>query len=90
MRLGAKVGARFAPGLLGAFLGWPFCEKGGLMLAGALLRFEQAGPAVDLGFQFDSAALQRLTTETSWFVHAGKMAKCPARSCASARITSAP
>jgi hypothetical protein len=58
-----------------------------LSLAGALLLFEQAGEALDLGFQFGDAALQRQATGTCGLVHAGKIAKSPTRSCASERIT---
>jgi hypothetical protein len=47
-----------------------------------MLLFEQAGEPLDLGFQFGDAALQRLATWTSGFVHAGKIANGAACSCA--------
>jgi hypothetical protein len=34
-----------------------FSERGGLTLAATLLLFEQAGEALNLGFQFGDAAL---------------------------------
>jgi hypothetical protein len=83
MRLGAVVRSWFATRLLGLGLGWSFGEGGGLSLAGALLLFEQAGEALDLGFQFGDAALQRQATGTCGLVHAGKIAKCHTYSCAS-------
>ena len=57
MCLGAVVLAGLAPRLFGVGLGSCFGEGGGLSLAGALLLFEQAGEALDLGFQFSDAAL---------------------------------
>ena len=56
MRLGAVVVTWFASGLLGVGLGRPLGEGGGLTLADALLLFEQAGKALNLGFQFGDAA----------------------------------
>lgn len=82
MRLGAVVLAGLATRLLGVRLGWTVGERGGLTFAGALLLFEQAGEAFDLSFQFGDAALQRLTAGTSGFIHAGKIANGPSRSCA--------
>jgi hypothetical protein len=58
-----------------------------LSLAGALLLFEQARQAFDLGFQFGNAALQRLATGACGLVHAGKIAKSPTDSCASKKLT---
>ena len=86
MRLGAVVLAGLASRLLRVRFGWTFGEGGGLTLAGALLLFEQAREALDLGFQFGDTALQRPATGTSRFVHAGKIANGPACSCAFQKI----
>ena len=87
MRFGAVVLTGFASGLLGIGFGWSFGEWGGLTLAGTLLLFEQARKALDLSFLFGDAALQRLATRTSEFVHEGKIATSPANSCAPEKIT---
>jgi hypothetical protein len=87
MRLGTIILAGLASRLFWVGLGWSFGEGSGLTLAGALLLFKQAGEAFDLSLQFGDAALQRLAAGTSEFVHAGKIAKLPASSCASARFT---
>jgi hypothetical protein len=83
MGLGAVILAGFASRLLGVGLGRPFGEGSGLTLARTLLLFKPAGEALDLGFQFGDAALERLATGTSGLIHASKMAKCSANSCAS-------
>src|SRR5579871_618544 len=87
MRFGTVVLAALASRLLGVCLGWPFGEGGGLTLASALLLFEQAGQALDLGFQLGDAALQRLATGTSELVHVDRIAKSLACSCASDKVT---
>jgi hypothetical protein len=57
MRPGAVALAGLATRLFGVGLGWRCGEGRGLTLAGALLLFEQAGKALELGFQFGDAAL---------------------------------
>jgi hypothetical protein len=59
-----------------------------LSLAGALLLFEQASQAFDLGFQSGNAALQRLATGPCGLVHAGKIEKSPTHSCAPKKLGS--
>src|SRR5205085_10253749 len=78
----AVGGAGLAAGFLRIGLGRPLGEGGGLALAGAALLLEQLGHAVELGFQFGDAALQRLAAGTSAFVHAAMIVKRHAGSCA--------
>jgi hypothetical protein len=44
--------------------------------------FKQASQAFDLSFQLGDAALERLAAGASGLIHAGKIAKSPASSCA--------
>jgi len=81
--LGAIVGAGLPAGLLRVGGGRSLGEGGGLALAGALLLFEQARQALDLGFQLGDAALKGLAAGAGGFVHEGIVGKREARSCAS-------
>jgi hypothetical protein len=83
MGLGAVVLAGLASRLLGVGLGRSLGEGSGLTLARTLLLFKQAGVALDLGFQFGDATLERPATGTSGLIHTSKIAKCSANSDAS-------
>jgi len=57
MALGAVSGAWLASGRLRLVGRRPLGERGGLAPAGSLLLFEQAGQALDVGFQLVDTAL---------------------------------
>src|SRR5262249_24672027 len=69
-------------GLLRLVGGRSLGEGGGLALADPLLLFEQAGQPLHLGFQLGDAALQRLAAGAGRSVHAGRIGKGTAPSCA--------